>query len=150
MQMYLLEAPTIASEGVFYLPLGEAELAPIDIEDVASVAHVLLRSGGHEGMRYDMTGPEALRMEQIATHIGEAIDRPVRYVNVSLEAYRERLVQRGFEPERIALFTEIAAERRRRLKSHVAIEIQVASGVRATTFAEFARRHAGAFRPASR
>jgi uncharacterized protein YbjT (DUF2867 family) len=146
MQMYLLEAPTIASEGAIYLPLGEAELAPIDIEDVASVAHALLRSGGHEGMRYDMTGPEALRMDQIAQRIGEAIDKPVRYVDVSLDEYREKLLQRGMEPRGVALFTEIAAERRRRPKSRIAVDTQARFGVRPTAFAEFARRHADAFR----
>jgi len=146
MQMYLLDAPAIAREGALYLPLGEAELAPVDIEDIASVAHALLRSDGHEGMRYDMTGPHALRMDQIAQLIGEAIHKPVRYVDVSPAEYRERLLQRGFEPNRIELFSEIAAERRRRLESRVVLSTHERTGVRPTSFAEFARRYAPVFR----
>ncbi len=38
MQVYFGEAPTIASEGVFYVPLEDTRLAPVDVEDIAKAA----------------------------------------------------------------------------------------------------------------
>src|SRR5262249_32382715 len=46
MQEYLREAPSIISEGAFYLALGEV---PVDLIDVGKVGFLLLRDGGHEG-----------------------------------------------------------------------------------------------------
>ena len=38
MHVYLREARTIATEGKFYLPLGDAKLARIDVEDIARIS----------------------------------------------------------------------------------------------------------------
>ena len=38
MQVYLREAPTIVAENVLYLPMDNARLSPVDIEDIARVA----------------------------------------------------------------------------------------------------------------
>jgi uncharacterized protein YbjT (DUF2867 family) len=46
MQTYFREAPTIASQGVFYLPLENARLAPVDVEDIAKAAFALLHEEG--------------------------------------------------------------------------------------------------------
>jgi len=54
----LREAPTIVAENVLYLPMDNARLSPVDIEDIARVAFAVLHNEGHEGKSYDMTGPE--------------------------------------------------------------------------------------------
>src|SRR5215831_19482645 len=69
MQEYLREAPSIISEGAFYLALGEV---PVDLIDVGKVGFLLLRDGGHEGARLSLTGPEALTMAEIAERISRA------------------------------------------------------------------------------
>src|SRR3954447_3760178 len=58
--------PTILSEGTVCLPMADARLAPVDVEDIARVAVALLESSGHEGKSYEMTGPEALTTADIA------------------------------------------------------------------------------------
>src|SRR5580700_7223576 len=73
MQEYLREAPSIINDGAFYLALGDVRLNPIDLVDVAQVAFLLLRDGGHEGARIAVTGPEALTMVEIADRISHAI-----------------------------------------------------------------------------
>jgi uncharacterized protein YbjT (DUF2867 family) len=55
MQEYLREAPSIINGGAFYLALGDLRLNPIDLVDVAKVAFLLLRDGGHEGARIAIT-----------------------------------------------------------------------------------------------
>ena len=53
------------------------------VEDIAKIALTLLSKGGHEGRAFNVTGPQALSMAEIATCIGEAIGNPVRYHNVN-------------------------------------------------------------------
>src|SRR5437763_13973498 len=44
------------------MPIGDSELSPVDIDDIAKVAVALRQSQGHEGKRYCMTGPAAPTM----------------------------------------------------------------------------------------
>jgi uncharacterized protein YbjT (DUF2867 family) len=88
MQVYLREVPTIAANAALLLPLEDVKLSPVDIDDVAKIAFAILVRGGHEGSAFDITGPQALSMAQIAACIGEAIGKPILYHNVSPEDRR--------------------------------------------------------------
>ncbi|RWC66461.1 MAG: SDR family oxidoreductase [Mesorhizobium sp.] len=145
MQVYLRDAPTIATEGAFYLALGDTELSPVDVEDIAKVAVRLLRAGGHEGESLDMTGPEALTMSDIAARISQGIRKPVRYVDVSPQERRRNLLAAGVPADFADALDEQLAERRRRPKSRVHLATHEMFGVRPTPFVEFARRHAAMF-----
>ncbi|MFD2052900.1 SDR family oxidoreductase [Mesorhizobium calcicola] len=145
MQVYLRDAPTIAAEGAFHLALGDTELSPVDVEDIAKVAFRLLRDGGHDGESLDMTGPEALTMSDVAARISQATGRPVRYVDVSPEVRRCNLLASGISAGFADALDEQLAERLRRPKSRVHLATHEMFGVRATPFVEFARRHAAMF-----
>jgi len=146
MQVYLRDAPTIAAEGAFYLALGETELSPVDVEDIAKVAFRLLRDGGHEGESLDMTGPQALTMSDIAALISQAIGKPVRYIDVSPAERRRNLLASGVPAGFADALDEQLAERLRRPKSRVHLVTHDMFGVRPTPFVEFAQRHAAMFR----
>ena len=146
MQVYLREVPTIAAKGALLLPLENVKLSPVDIDDIAKIAFSILVRGGHEGRAFDITGPQALSMAQIAACIGEAIGKPVRYHNVNAEDHRRVLVAAGLSPFMVDALDEQAAERRRHPESRVELGTHALFGVKPTTFAEFARRHAAAFR----
>ena len=146
MQVYLREVPTIVAESAFFLPLEDAKLAPVDIEDIAKVAFALLHTPGHEGKSYEMTGPEALSMTEIAEQISLAIGKTVRYVNISQAERRQALLAAGV-PRYLADALDVqASERRKGAEATVHPETHIAFGIRPTTFAEFAHRHAAAFR----
>ncbi|UVK46316.1 SDR family oxidoreductase [Mesorhizobium sp. AR07] len=145
MQVYLRDVSIIATEGAFYLALGDTELSPVDVEDIAKVAFRLLRDGGHEGESLDMTGPEALTMSDVAARISQAIGRPVRYVDVSPDVRRRSLLANGISADFADALDEQLAERLRRPKSRVHLATHEMFGVRATPFVEFARRHAAMF-----
>jgi len=55
----------------------------------------VLHANRHEGHSYDMTGPEALTMTEIAERISEAIGKTIRYVNVAPEDKRRALLAAG-------------------------------------------------------
>jgi uncharacterized protein YbjT (DUF2867 family) len=73
MQVYLREARSIAETGELRLPLENAELSPVDVEDIAKVAFRLLHDAGYEGKRLEMTGPEALTMSAVAGLISREV-----------------------------------------------------------------------------
>jgi uncharacterized protein YbjT (DUF2867 family) len=145
MQVCLLEAPTIATQGVLFLPLENVRLAPIDLDDIAKVAFAVLRGGGHEGRSYDMTGPESLTMAEIAERISVAIGKTVRYVNVAPAERRQALLASGMPAYLADALDEEAEERRRCPESRVDLSTHDAFGIRPTSFGEFARVHAEAF-----
>ena len=146
MQMYLREVPTIVAESAFFLPLEDAKLAPVDIEDIAKAAFVLLHTPGHEGKRYEMTGPEALSMTEIAEQISLAIGKTVRYVNISQVERRRALLAAGVPPYFVDALDVQVRERQKGTEAVVHPETHATLQIRPTTFAEFARRHAAAFR----
>jgi uncharacterized protein YbjT (DUF2867 family) len=146
MQVYLREVPTIVAESAFFLPLEDAKLAPVDIEDIAKAAFALLHTPGHESKCYDMTGPEALSMTEIAEQISLAIGKTVRYVNISQAERKQALLAAGVPPYFADALDVQANERRIGAESVVHPETHAVLGVHPTTFAEFARRHAADFR----
>ncbi|MEM9332212.1 MAG: NmrA family NAD(P)-binding protein [Pseudomonadota bacterium] len=84
---YLMVLPMAAHLGLFTMPLGpgdELKNAPPSNEDIASVAvHALIEPKIHAGKSYRPTGPELMSPNDIASAIGRALGRRVRYMNIS-------------------------------------------------------------------
>jgi uncharacterized protein YbjT (DUF2867 family) len=150
MQVFLREVPTIAGEGAIFLPFEPTQqFSPVDVEDIAKVACELLVRDGHESKSYDMTGPEALSLRDIAARISEVAEKPVRVVTVTPADRRRALLAAGASAYFADALDEQTAERRRCPTSAVDLTTHALFGVRPTTFAEFAQRHANAFRGAA-
>lgn len=145
MQVYLREAPTIAGKGLLLLPLEHVKLSPVDVEDIAKIAFAVLTQGGHESRAFDITGPQALSMAEIAASIGKAIGKTVRYQSLGPDERRRAMLAAGAPPYTVEALDEQAAERRRHPESRVDIGTHELFAVKPTTFAEFAQRHAAAF-----
>jgi uncharacterized protein YbjT (DUF2867 family) len=127
------------------LPIGGSKLSPVHIEDIAKVAVALMRSDGHEGKAYDMTGPEALTMKEAVEQISEATGATFRYVEISLEDKLREYRDKGVPEPAVQIMNGLLAERGRRPESHVRLETHRTFGVQPTSFIEFARRNAKAF-----
>lgn len=143
MQMYLWEPPTIASNRALIRPMGQGRTSPVDIVDIAKVCFSLLCGTGHEGKSYDMTGPEALTMTDVAAIISTVIGQEIPYVDCALDKYMSLLS--GLPLELSEVLSEVYAERRLRSESRIHLDTHHLCGVRPTTFAEFAERHSMAF-----
>ncbi|GHO62579.1 NAD(P)-dependent oxidoreductase [Ktedonobacter sp. SOSP1-52] len=146
MQVYLREVPTIVAESALFLPMEDAKLAPVDVEDIAKAAFALLHTPGHEGKSYEMTGPEALSMTEIAEQISLAIGKTVRYVNISQVERKRALLAAGVPPYFADALDAQGSERRKGAEAVVHPETHATLQIRPTTFAEFALRHTAAFR----
>ncbi len=89
--LYLDLLPELAGEdGAIRGPAGEGRLAPVLRDDVADALVALLTGEGHEGRAYELTGPEALTLAEIAARLSTPA-RPLRFVDETVEeAYASR------------------------------------------------------------
>jgi uncharacterized protein YbjT (DUF2867 family) len=92
-----VNAPSIGPDGRLYVPAGDARLSMTDTRDVAAVAAAVLTGVGHEGRAHDVTGPEALSHADVADKLRAAMGRPVEYVDVPLEAFRQTMLGYGLQ-----------------------------------------------------
>jgi uncharacterized protein YbjT (DUF2867 family) len=90
---YLDVFPLFAGkEGVIRGPADDGRVAAVARADVAASAVAVLRDpAGHRGATYDLTGPEALTLAEIAETITRVTGRQVRFHDETLEeAYESR------------------------------------------------------------
>lgn len=148
MQFYLPPAPTAVNvaKSELVIPMQNARISPVDIEDIAKVAFAVLQSEGHEGKSYEMTGPEALTMTEVMERVSEATGKPFRYVNNTLEEKRQEWLAAGIPSDRVDTVIEVVRERRICAESQVSLATHEQFGVHPTTFYEFARRNAAVLR----
>ncbi len=67
MQNTMLAAPSIASEGMMYMPFQDASLVMVDMRDAIEAAAKVLTTPGHEGQSYIMlTGHSSRSYEMFA------------------------------------------------------------------------------------
>jgi len=146
MQAYFRQAPAIIARGSFSLPMADARIASIDVADIAQVAAEVLTSDGHAGQCYPLTGSEALSMSDVAQRLTAVLDRPVQYVDIPSEVYRDGLIAAGVPTFNADALVELFAERRKGKESTVHSTAEQLLGRRPTSFAEFAQRNAAVFR----
>lgn len=81
-------------DGVIRGPAGDGRCSLVSRADVAATAvAVLLDPPAHADAAYDLTGPEALSLHEVAEKISAVRGHPVRYLDESLdEAYASRAV----------------------------------------------------------
>jgi NAD(P)H dehydrogenase (quinone) len=83
----------VGADGVLRGPAGDGRVAAVARDDIADVAvAVLLEAGdGHDGRTYDVAGPTALTMAEVAEELSRAAGRPIAYHAETVEeAYASR------------------------------------------------------------
>jgi uncharacterized protein YbjT (DUF2867 family) len=119
----------------------------VDVRDIAAAAAVVLTAPGHEGKAYNITGPAAITMNEVAAALSAAIDRPVEYVDLPPEAWIGGAVAAGI-PEWLAgdLATLNSTVIAKNLSTAVSPSVRELTGREAIPFEQFARDYASVFR----
>jgi NAD(P)H dehydrogenase (quinone) len=90
----------VGADGVIRGPAGDGRVASVSHDDVADVATAVIldeHPKRHDGATYELTGPEALTLTEVADTLSRATGRPITYhPETEAEAYESR---RGFEAE---------------------------------------------------
>lgn len=139
MQMYLPKAVTGVdlSTGTLTLPIKRGKLSPVDIQDVARVCVKLLTENGHQNKIYEMTGPDAMDMQEACNIISAASGRSISYAEISLIDYETMLQSRGIPGDRVSILIQISKQRMKCIDSHIKLDTHRHFNVRPTNFAEF-------------
>jgi NAD(P)H dehydrogenase (quinone) len=136
------------ADGVIRGPAGEGRLSAVARDDVAEVAAQVLRSAGdgvHDGATYDVTGPEALTLTEVAEQLTAASGRPVSFHNETEdEAYASRAKYNApaFEVEGwVTSYQSIGIGE----MAHVSDDVERVTGRAPGTFAQYLRDHPESF-----
>jgi uncharacterized protein YbjT (DUF2867 family) len=131
----------MGEDGVIRGPAGDGRVSAVAQDDIADAAAAVLRDPArHDGKVYDLTGPEALTMTEVAGILSAHLGRQVRYVDETVEeayASRARYGAPDWEVDAwVSTYTAIAAGE----MAGVSHDVAELSGHPATTLAELLAR----------
>jgi uncharacterized protein YbjT (DUF2867 family) len=142
-------AESIRHDGTIRLPFGSGRTSPIDTRDVAEVIAAILASpAAHVGKVFELTGPRSQDVRGLAADYAEALGRPVTYVDVPLEQWREQELRPRGLPEHVSghllTMAKLHAEGRYDRLTH---DVEAILGRPATSARDFVARLAASFAP---
>lgn len=110
MQNTMMTAQTVKEQGTIYFDWGDGKAGMIDVRDIVDSALGVLTAtdGRFDGQSYVLTGPESIGFAEVASTIGKAIGKEVRYVPVPHEAAKEAMMGMGFPEWIVDGFIELA------------------------------------------
>lgn len=132
-------AENIISEGKFYLPVGDGKVSYIDTRDIAAVAVEALTTDGHDGKIYDLTGPEALSHNEMATILSEKTGKEISFVDIPEEAARQAMLSQHMPEQIVDAMLELYAAQKAGKSSMVTNTVQEVTGRSPHTFQQFAK-----------
>ncbi|MGW6624456.1 SDR family oxidoreductase [Nocardia sp. NPDC055002] len=125
-------------------PYGGFAEAVIHERDVAEVIVRALLDDALLGRRIPITGPEALRLDEMVPLIGAAIGRPLHFQEVPAEMAAQAMIRNGLgEPFVQALMARYQRELER--PATVTAEVEMILGRPARSFTSWVGDHAGAW-----
>ena len=83
---------TIKNHNGFYLPVGDAKSAMVDINDLGEVAAIALTSDEHFGMTYELSGLTYTN-EALAETLSKVLGRKISYINIPEEKAKESMLE---------------------------------------------------------
>lgn len=142
-------AESIRRDGTIRLPFGSGRTSPIDTLDVAEVIAAILASpAAHVGKVYELTGPRSQDMRGVAAEYAEALGRPVTYVDVPFEQWRDQELRHRGLPEHVyGHFLTMAKLHAANRYDRLTHDVEAILGRPATSVREFVKRNARSFAP---
>lgn len=124
-------------------PFADIALPAIDPGDIAEVAATALRTDGHSGRTYELTGPAAISPRQQAHAVEDALGTSLRFVELTRAQARSGMVR--FMPEEVAESTLDILGTPTPAEQQVSADVERVLGRSATSYAEWAQRNRALF-----
>lgn len=137
----------IRDRGEICVPAGGGATSFIGVRDIAEAAAVLLADEEPRRNAYTITGPEALRYDQVAEELSRATGRRIVYTRPSGGAFARRMREAGHPEAFITVMRGIYLVARLRMAGGVTGEFEELVGRPPRTFRRFAEDHAHVFAP---
>lgn len=135
---------SVRAESSVAAPFADIGLPVVDPADIAEVAATVLRDDRYAGRIHELTGPALTSPRQRARILGEALGRPVRFVEQTVEQARAQM--RLFMPEPVVEGTLAILGEPTPAEQRISPSTQQILGRPARSFDDWVRRHLPAFR----
>ena len=90
--------------GEVALPMPQAEIPFVDVNDIAEVVMKVLVDDHYNGETITVTGPEKLTFKQVVKMMEQGIGKDIRYIPISIEQFKEGMKQAGLPDSYVWLF----------------------------------------------
>lgn len=129
------------------LPFGDGKTSPIASEDVARVIATILEAPAeHIGKIYELTGPRSQDMNGVAEEFSRALGRPITYVNVPWEPWRNQLEASGMlDQHALAHLATMALLKQQNRYDRLTSDVEKITGAPPLSVYDFVLRHANAY-----
>jgi NAD(P)H dehydrogenase (quinone) len=138
-----LAAASIARDGTIRLPFADGKTSPVDVDDIADViVELLANPRQHVGKVYELTGPRSETLHELAAEYAAGLGRPVRYIAVPFERWRDELAGFGLSDHllhHLLVMAQLHAQNRYDRLTH---DIEKVTGHPATSARDFVARNA--------
>ena len=157
--------PTVLLEGFFLiftsdsvresnqirLPFGDGKTSPIAVEDVARVVATLLADPrSHIGKIYHLTGPQSENMQLYAQEYSKALGRTVTFQDISVEQWRDALLEMHLPVHLVSHLTTMADLHRAGRYDRMTEDVSMLTGQGPMSMREFVSRNATTFTASAR
>jgi len=140
-------ADSIRNEDKIYMPLGQGEIGYIDVQDIAEVARIVLMSPDHLNQIYELTGPEALTVNDVAHALTQATNRLIVYVDVPEEVAAAAMAQNHMPDWMVSAMLELHGIAKAGYASNITNTVEKLTGLPARSIYDFADDCATVFQP---
>jgi uncharacterized protein YbjT (DUF2867 family) len=129
------------------MPLNNAKVSYIDVRDVAAVgAEVLACGKDFFGKTLELTGPDAITMDDVADVLSKEVRSHVEYIPISEDVARHILESAGTPYWLLEGMLELYKMERELMNCKVYSTVEDVTGKKALAFDRFARDHVEAFK----
>lgn len=137
---------TIKTQNAVYFPGGKGKVPPVDPRDIAAVAHAVLTHSGHEGMIYELTGPETFTIGEMVQVLAKVLGKPLRYASIPAFLAAIWLRKFGMSRELVNALMETLRALRKNEYAYITDAIERITGSKPRTFEAWCDENAGSFR----
>jgi uncharacterized protein YbjT (DUF2867 family) len=142
----LLAAAGVRENDELAVPLGSGKTSPVSAVDVARAVSVILDDPApHIGKVYDLTGPESADLEHYARVFSEALGRTIRYRNVPVSGWSEKLREMGVAVHLVNHLTLMAELHAQGRYDRMTEDLFQLTGKTPTSMHDFVKLHAAEF-----
>ncbi|MBS9463560.1 NmrA family NAD(P)-binding protein [Flagellimonas sp. 389] len=91
-------------DGVVALPMPEAEIPFVDVDDIADVVSTVILDDSYNGQTITVTGPQKRTFKEVVEIMAEASDKQIQFVPISIDEFKEGMRKAGLPDSYVWLF----------------------------------------------
>ena len=142
----LFAASDVRDADELALPMGGGKTSPISAVDVARAVSVVLENPKpHIGKIYNLTGLESADLEHYARVFSEALGRPIRYRDVPLSGWSEKLLGAGLSAHAVKHLSVMTEMHKQGRYDRMTDDLFKLTGQRPMSMYDFVKLHAAEF-----